>query len=533
MLENYIPEGNPNAPNSISLLDIVQNYNTDTGRQFPTRWQNVVDLIRPEVLPEWGEITGTLSHQTDLIDYIAAGYQPLNSNLTSWAGVARATGFDAFVATPSSANLRSLVTDETGTGSLVFSNSPTLTTASLGSSTATTQTPSDNSTKVATTAYVDAAILGQNYKEAVKYATIAALPAIVYSNGTAGVGATLTGVAVGALGIDSASPAVNDRVLVKNQVSTFQNGWYKVTATGSGIAVFVLTRTTDAHQSFEFFTGDTSFVTSGATLSTTTWAYTGIDSPVIGTDAITFAQTAGQGSFTAGNGIAITGVSIAIDTSVTVDKTTAQTLTNKTLTTPILSNATSTSAGQLGYDGNVLYGNPSASNAGVIEATHFIRQDAPRTLANSGAAQALFNGGVNGNGSFDATVGLYKIHAMVEITLMSNVSGNGAFSLEGTGTLGAIMMHAVGYDTAPLTGAGTQTGCFTTTKTFANPMTAASVATQTAFEITGQFEVTGAGTVIPSYLLNTAINTANVVAGSFCTIKKLGTDSVVYIGKWD
>ena len=53
--------------------------------------------------------------------------QPLDSNLTSWAGVTRASGFDTFTATPSSANLASLVTDETGTGFVVFSDKPTFT----------------------------------------------------------------------------------------------------------------------------------------------------------------------------------------------------------------------------------------------------------------------------------------------------------------------------------------------------------------------------------------------------------------------
>lgn len=50
----------------------------------------------------------------------AAAYQPLDADLTSWAGVTRASGFDAFVATPSSANLRALLTDETGTGIAYF-----------------------------------------------------------------------------------------------------------------------------------------------------------------------------------------------------------------------------------------------------------------------------------------------------------------------------------------------------------------------------------------------------------------------------
>lgn len=244
-----------------------------------------------------------------------------------------------FAAT-TSAQLAGVITDETGTGALVFANTPTLTTAVLGSSTATTQTPADNSTKVATTAYVDNAVLGQRQKEAVKYASIAALPSIVYANGSSGVGATLTGVALAAISLDSSSPSVGDRVLIKNQVSTFQNGLYTVTATGSGIAVFVLTRTTDFDQSSDIQTGDTVFVTAGTTLANTTWTYNGIDSPTIGTTAITFAQAAGPGSYTAGNGIAITGTSIAIDTAVTVDKTTVQTLTNKTLTAPVLNSAT-------------------------------------------------------------------------------------------------------------------------------------------------------------------------------------------------
>lgn len=56
----------------------------------------------------------------------AAAYQPLDSDLTSWAGVTRASGYDTFAATPSSANLRALLTDETGTGAAVFATSPTI-----------------------------------------------------------------------------------------------------------------------------------------------------------------------------------------------------------------------------------------------------------------------------------------------------------------------------------------------------------------------------------------------------------------------
>lgn len=52
--------------------------------------------------------------------YFDTLYQPLAAALTSWASVVRAAGFDTWAATPSSANLRSLVTDESGTGALLF-----------------------------------------------------------------------------------------------------------------------------------------------------------------------------------------------------------------------------------------------------------------------------------------------------------------------------------------------------------------------------------------------------------------------------
>ena len=237
------------------------------------------------------------------------------------------------------------IASQTGTGSkIVVDTSPVLVTPNIGtpsSGTLTncisaTQAQNDNSTKLATTAYVDQAVIGQRFKEAAKYSTTGALPTVVYSNGSSGVGATLIASSLGAISLDGNTPSVNDRILVKNQASTFQNGIYTVTTVGNVGVAFVLTRALDFDISTEIQTGDSLFVTSGTTLSSTTWAYTGIDSPTIGTDAITWTQVAGQGSFTGGNGITITGTSIAIDTSITVDRTTAQTLSGKRVAKRVL-----------------------------------------------------------------------------------------------------------------------------------------------------------------------------------------------------
>lgn len=62
---------------------------------------------------------------------IGTDVQAYGAQLGSWGSITRASGFDTFAATATSANLRGLVSDETGTGVLVFGTSPTITTPAL------------------------------------------------------------------------------------------------------------------------------------------------------------------------------------------------------------------------------------------------------------------------------------------------------------------------------------------------------------------------------------------------------------------
>jgi hypothetical protein len=72
-----------------------------------------------------GTSSGTNTGDQDLSSYattsaVAAGYQPLDADLTTWAGVTPGTGVATALATPSSANVAAAITDEVGTGPAVF-----------------------------------------------------------------------------------------------------------------------------------------------------------------------------------------------------------------------------------------------------------------------------------------------------------------------------------------------------------------------------------------------------------------------------
>ena len=88
--------------------------------------------------------------------------------------------------------------------------------------------------------YVDGKVSGLDLKDSSHAATTAALAAVTYSNGSSGVGATLTADANGALTVDGQTMVAGERLLVKDQSAGAQNGIYSVTATGSAGAVFVL-----------------------------------------------------------------------------------------------------------------------------------------------------------------------------------------------------------------------------------------------------------------------------------------------------
>ena len=165
---------------------------------------------------------------------------------------------------------------------------------SVALTTGTVSTTPSAAFDLANKSYVDTAIAGLNFHASAQYATAAALAANTYNNGTAGVGATLTGNAVGALTVDSNVVVVAQRILVKNEVAGANNGVYVVTTVGNGSTAYVLTRATDFNTSGsgsnQVGPGDYIYVTAGTANANTAWVQQTSAPITIGTTALVFTQ---------------------------------------------------------------------------------------------------------------------------------------------------------------------------------------------------------------------------------------------------
>jgi hypothetical protein len=135
--------------------------------------------------------------------------------------------------------------------------------------------------------------------------------------------------------LDGVTLATGNRILVKNQTTQSENGIYVVAASGAP------SRAADFDSPAEIDGGDFIFVTGGTTQDNTGWVQTNTVG-TIGTDPIAFSQFSGSGTYSAGTGLSLNGTTFSIDTGTTVDLSTAQTLTNKTLTSPVIGTISNT-----------------------------------------------------------------------------------------------------------------------------------------------------------------------------------------------
>ena len=157
----------------------------------------------------------------------------------------------------------------------------------------------DQADHAATKAYVDAVSEGLHIHESARVAIDGNIAiATALENGDSAGGVTL---------------ATGDRVLVKDQTNAAENGIYVVQASGQAL------RAVDFDTATEIDGGDFVFVTAG-TYANTGWVQT-LKPATIGTDALSFTQFSGAGTFLAGNGLNLDGNIFEIDETITATRT--------------------------------------------------------------------------------------------------------------------------------------------------------------------------------------------------------------------
>lgn len=149
-----------------------------------------------------------------------------------------------------------------------------------------------NPTDAVTLQQLNAALAGLSWKDSVRVATTA--------NGT------LATAFANAQTVDGVALVTGDRILIKNQTTTSENGIYVVQATGAPV------RATDADTGAEILQA-TVYVEAGTTQSDTAWVMN-VNAPItLGTTGIVFAQFgAGGTSYSAGNGLTLASTTFSV-----------------------------------------------------------------------------------------------------------------------------------------------------------------------------------------------------------------------------
>jgi hypothetical protein len=152
-------------------------------------------------------------------------------------------------------------------------------------------TPTD-ATDAANKGYVDAAVVGIDWKASVRAATTAAVTlATGLENGDS---------------LDGVTLATGNRVLVKNQADATENGIYVVKASGAP------DRSTDADTSSEITASFAVFVEEGTVNADSGWTLTNNGTITVGSSELVFTQFTGLGQVTAGAGLTKTGNTLDI-----------------------------------------------------------------------------------------------------------------------------------------------------------------------------------------------------------------------------
>jgi hypothetical protein len=156
---------------------------------------------------------------------------------------------------------------------------------------------------------VGSAVQGLITKTACRVATTGNLTAS-YTNKTLTNTGNLT-----ALTIDTIALTTNDRVLVKNQTNSSQNGIFRVVNPGSASVPWTLVRDVDADISSEMPSGTYTFVTEGAVNASIGFSLATKNPITLDTTPLEFTQFSGAGQIDAGEGLTKSGNRLNVATA--------------------------------------------------------------------------------------------------------------------------------------------------------------------------------------------------------------------------
>lgn len=302
---------------------------------------------------------------------------------------------------------------------------------SVALTTGTISTAPSASTDIVNKSYADSIASGINFHAACNYATTAALAANTYNNGSSGVGATLTAVAVGTLTIDGYTFVVGDvgkRILVKNEMTGANNGVYTLTQAGTALLPYILTRATDYDTSGtgtnEIDIGDLLLVISGTVNANTSWVQQTPLPITVGTTAIVFIQFAAVQTYTAG-----TGLTLATNQFSITNTGTAGTYGSASQVPVFVTNAqgqvTSVTNTSIAISGSAVSGNISGNAANVTGTVAIANggsgQTTAQTAMNAFAGAVTSGSYLRGNGT---NVVMNTIQAADVPTLNQNTTGS-------------------------------------------------------------------------------------------------------------
>jgi hypothetical protein len=376
-------------------------------------------------------------------------------------------------------------------------------------------------TDAATKGYVDAAVAGLNVHAPVDVATTG-------SETYTAVGAAIT--QISGTTVDGYTAVATDRILIKSAPATISgsasgtastdttskyNGVYAVTSVAGGNIAVQRASDYNGDVTGEVAAGDYFLILNGTVQKSFSYILSTTGTITVGTTALAFTQFSSVSSYTASNttatggpggGLKLTGSAFAIDTDVTVDKTTAQTLTNKTFTD------------------NVTYFQDNTTNSKKMQLElSGISTSTTRTLTVPDA---------------DGTIALTtsNVSSATTATTATNVTGGAAGSLIYQTGSGATSTLAIGSNTYILTSSGTAPQWSTpatvksnigATGKYSTTFTAASGSVQKVITNTGGSDNHGLGST-KNLIVQVAENSTGAVVYADVTIGATGTVTITF-----